>query len=128
MSNPQTIKLKGFWPDHMDTEEARIINRLITAILKDGYRIAVREGEEGDTMCPPTTCRGSIQNGVAATGVTLIDAHHDFDPVRSERVATIVLIHGNGEDVISDASWNGQVPELEQLVNAWCDHANEVAS
>lgn len=127
-----TIKLKGSWPTWMDQTEARICNKLITAILRDGYSIRVRYWEDdGDILQDTTQDRAAIQRETAATGATIYEVMQDTrfregQPLQESNwvpVARILLIHGNGEDVISDASWHHQAPEVEALVDKWCNHA-----
>lgn len=110
------------WPDHLDPVEARICNRLITAIFARDYLIQVREGEMHEVMCPPTTNRADIQAMVAATGITLIDLIQVVKQ-KPTRVGVFALIHGNGEDVISEFSWHPQVPELEEMMEALFEQA-----
>lgn len=40
----------------------------------------------------------------------------------------ILLIHGNGEDVTSDVAWHKSQPDMEQIIDAWCVHANNGAA
>lgn len=118
------LKLAGGWPKWMDPEEARICNKLITGILTHGYLVRVRDGEEGDVLCPTTVNRLAIQRETNATGITLYDVmdalpFREGQPlrtVRHARIGTFVLIHGNGEDVISDVTWRTDVAECEAVM------------
>jgi len=112
------------FPDHLGKIESRIINRLISAILDAGYSIRVGEGEEGERLTRPTRHRPTIQSETAATCITLFDIMQGD----AERLATIVLIHGNGEDVISDVSYpasRGDV--IAEEIEAFLGHANQGA-
>jgi hypothetical protein len=121
---PTRIKLSGHWPEWMPKDEAAICNRLITFILRAGYLIQVREFEAGEVMCAPTKDRAEIQRQTAATGGGMYEVVQQLNPNKAVRIASFLLIHGNGEDVISDASWNPQVPELEAFIDAACAYAN----
>jgi hypothetical protein len=87
------------FPDWLDKTEARTINKIITRALDLGMHIRVREGEEGEILTEWTTHRGRIQTETAASGITIFDIAHVST---TERIGSIVLIHGNGEDVFSD--------------------------
>lgn len=134
-NNITKITLRGHWPKHMDETEARIINRLISSILEAGYLIRVREGEEGEVLLQPSLTRTAIQRETAATGVTVYDVMGDtrfqegmpLSLQKWERIGSIVLIHGNGEDVISDASWPARKPENEAILDRLTAPAQELS-
>lgn len=107
------------WPAHMDAQEARICDRLISQILGSGYEILVHDGEEPSTVV--TADRSKIQAATAATGLTVYWIYHDKDVL----VAGIYLVHGNGPDVIHEVSWHPQVPELDTLLDTWIQNAIE---
>lgn len=89
----------GHFPDWIDATEARIINKLITAILKAGYQARIYDGEE--IACHWTSSRKTLQQHTAQTDETTL--HLRAGP-EGRTLGTITLIHGNHEDVISDAS------------------------
>lgn len=133
-TQPLRITLRGHWPTHMDKDEAGICNRLITSIFGMDYLVRVREGEEGEVMCPPTKDRAAIQRETHATCITLYDVMQDMrhrEGAKADRpfvrVGTFVLIHGNGADLISDYSWHPQVPEAEALMDTLCKPAQDFA-
>jgi hypothetical protein len=125
------IKLAGFWPNHMDRDEARICNMLISTITDAGYGIRVRCGEEGDVFVPTTTSRKLIQADTAATGATtydVMDMSAQFsDPSKAVSIGYVWLVHGNGAEVIADMGWPRSKPEseaiLETLTRPACDLA-----
>jgi hypothetical protein len=125
------IKLAGFWPAHMDRDEARVCNMLISTITDEGYGIRVRCGEEGDVFVPTTTSRKLIQADTAATGSTCYDVMNlsaQFsDPSKAVYVGSIILVHGNGAEVISDMTWQGSKPENEAILEALQLPAAELA-
>lgn len=122
MTTTAPIKLSGFWPSHMDKTEARICNKLITKALSEGFHIRVREGEDGEVMCEPTRQRSEIQAQTHATCMTLYDILKE-DGMGFDRIGTVLLVHGNGEDVISDMAWPQSQPENEAVLEALADHA-----
>jgi hypothetical protein len=98
------------FPDHLDPTERVIISKLLDTILAAGYSIDVRDAYgDGDEPMEPTNNRTLIEAEVAATGETCLDIY-DADGARG----FILLIHGNGEDVISDSSDNETINALVQ--------------
>lgn len=100
------------WPDHMDPQEVRICDRLISQILGSGYAILVHDGEEPATEV--TTDRSKIQAATAATDLTMYQIYQNT-PGHS-CVAIIYLIHGNGADVVHDTSCFSPGPELDMWI------------
>ena len=93
------------FPDFADAEESRIINKLITRVLsEENMHIAVHDGEEFAT--PPTRDRAQIQRETFATDVTVYVLYTPSvkQPGKWKRHGTVTMVHGNGEDVLSDAS------------------------
>lgn len=94
-------KVPGSFPAHMDPAEARIVNNLITKMLGRGGEIRVRDYEEPDDVFVDwTRDRVAIQKETNATCGTVYDFRFEGD----NRLGSVLLIHGNGEDVISDIS------------------------
>lgn len=110
------------WPQHMDPTEGRICNRVLTAILAHPRNLFVRvfDGEEWATDW--TRDRATIQRETAATDMTRWFLMSCTTPEggAARRLGSILLIHGNAEDVISDASWNPREADAESIVNALC--------
>ena len=113
------------FPEHLSKIEAGIINRLITASLKDDLLIRVACPWEGDTFVDFTRDREAIQKETAATGET---AYFFEDKNTKVRVGYVLLVHGNGEEVISDTGWPSEYPEYEARIDALCAHANKEKS
>jgi len=111
------------WPDHMDPQEARICGRLISQILAAGYAIRVHDGEDPATDI--TSSRSKIQAATAATDLTVYQVYDWLEAKGWTIVGQIFLVHGNGPDVIHDLSWHPQIEEMEDLMNAWFEHAVE---
>lgn len=96
----------GQFPEHLDKTEARIINKLITAILKHGDGKLVARVFDGETWASDwTRDRAELQRCIASTDETRISIADFAGPNGFTRVGAVFLIHGNGEDVISDWSW-----------------------
>ena len=112
--DPETAK--GF-PTWMDADEARIANKLISAILRKGYRVRVHDGEEFATHV--TSKRALIKQHTAATDITIYQLYRDIDAPASMRFGSITLIHGNGPDLISD--WGADNATDLDLIEANCD-------
>jgi len=104
------------FPEWIDRTEAAIINKFLTRVLGSGDGLSARvwDGEEWATGW---TCdRAEIQRQTAATDHTVIHVRND----RGAAVGAVVFIHGNGEDVLSDYSWPGNVPGAEARIDALC--------
>jgi hypothetical protein len=113
------------FPDYMNATEVRIVNRLLTAILTSStvpLTVRVNDGEEWATDW--TTDRKVIQRETAATDVTIYALAEKMPDGTRQRIGTITLIHGNEDDVISDASYRTTYEGSEDLIDALCDHAN----
>ena len=116
-----------YFPDHLDRTEARIISRLITAILTLSpvpLFVRVHDGEEWATDW--TRNRRTICEAVAATDETrfVLAQTETTEGGAMHRFGSIWLIHGNGEDAISDASFNIKRDNAETIIDALIDHAN----
>ena len=113
------------FPDHMNATEARIVNRLLTAILTLSHvpmMVRVHDGEEFATDW--TTDRKEIQKETAATDVTVYVLAEKMDDGSRRRVGSVTLIHGNEDDVISDASYSTKYEGSQDLIDSLCEHAN----
>ena len=91
------------FPHYLNSTEANIINAMLTRVLAAGHYVAVHDGEEMSLR--PTRDRADIQRETAATEMTTFII---YDPSEKEagkwrRRGSIVAIHGNEEDVLSDA-------------------------
>lgn len=107
------------WPDHMDATEAAICNKTLTRILSNPRHLMVRvfDGEEWATGW--TRDRAAIQRETAATDETrwFLTETETAEGGAGRRIGSILLIHGNGEDVISDTSWNPRVSHAQELLD-----------
>jgi hypothetical protein len=89
--------------------ETTICNRLVSKTLEAGHIISVYDGEE--YALKRSTKKADIIKAMYSTDSdTLIIRRAD-----GEKVGSVLLVYGNGEDVISDYSDN---PEIEALVKA----------
>jgi hypothetical protein len=97
------------------TLEKRIANKLIKAILERGYSISVNDGEE-------TTLKFSKEPRKIATALFTTDEDYllVYDD-NNDRVGWVLLIGGNGSDLISD--WNGK--RLDEIIDPVLDYIND---
>jgi hypothetical protein len=125
------VTLAGFWPAHMDRIEARICNKLISTIFDAGYSIQVNCGEVGDVFVPTTNFRHLVQADTAATGMTIYcvmdTSPQHTDPGKAVKVGHVLLVHGNGTEIISDMSWPGSKPENEEIMETLTRPASDLA-
>jgi hypothetical protein len=82
--------------DIQNPVEVAIASRLIDAILAEGYRVSVWEGE--DHAIENSTDKAAIMAALASTCMDWINVHDE----KGHRVGAILLVYGNGEDLISD--------------------------
>ena len=85
------------YPEWVDETERHIIDKLIDTILGAGHMIMVYDPEEGPSN--RLDDKAAIQAEVGATDETTFKVYRETDGVYKGR---IILIHGNGTDVISD--------------------------
>ena len=111
-------KRVGQFPVWIDPTEAAIINKLITAIKAENLLMRVYDGEAFATAW--TSSRKTIQAMCAQTDYTVLHLKEEWDAP----VGTVTLIHGNGEDVISDWSVPRDNPEAEMKLDAICEGAS----
>lgn len=104
------------FPTWMDAVEARITNKLFSAILRNPEELQIKifDGEEFATHW--TRNRKLLKGQTAQTDYTVLH-------IQSQRgmIGTITLVHGNGEDLISDAS-SSNADNLD-LLETLCDKA-----
>ena len=97
------------YPEWINPTEAKIIDCLIDTILAAGHKIDVRDAYgDSDEPVEPMTDKALIQAEVAATGETLFEI---------DSIGWVMLVHGNGVDVISDYTTNveGLMAPAEKL-------------
>jgi hypothetical protein len=89
----------------MTDQEKKIVRKTARALLLAGYDLGVFDGEQ---MTVPRT--RSIETVMGALGTTEMDTLRVLEPA-GDRIASVLLIWGNGEDVISDIA----APTEEQM-------------
>lgn len=93
---------------HTTKVEAEIATKLVEAILANGWTISVSDGEA--IVQKRSTDRAAILASLSSTDSdTLIVRYRT-----GLKVGNILLVWGNGEDLISDFT---DVPDLSQLIN-----------
>ena len=100
----------GHFPQWLDKKEARIINKLITAAKKRGFCMKLHDGEDYATNW--TSSRKTVQKATAQTDET---AMYLADEGMSY-IGGFVLIHGNGDEVISDIRVSRDHPEALEIM------------
>jgi hypothetical protein len=112
------------YTSHIRPTERRICDRILAAILAtEGLFVRVYDGEEWATEW--TRDLALVRPEIAATDETrlfLMDV--DAETGAATRLGSILLIHGNEEDLISDSSWNPKAAGAEQLVERLCQAGN----
>lgn len=88
------------YPDYIDAHEKRIITKILRKALKVGYSVSVFDGEE--TALTKSTDFETITKEIAATDGTWLSFHLSG----GDKNGTIMLVHGNGEDVVADYTDN----------------------
>lgn len=95
------------------TTETAIISKLVQAALASGYSMDVNDGEE--TVLRRSTDETAIIGAMFSTD----EDYLTFRDSDGEKIGWIYLIHGNGEDVISDLADN---PEMNRLAEEAVAH------
>lgn len=111
------------YPEWIDTTEAKIIDRIIASALAAGAEIDVRDAYgDSDEPIDPMTDPDLIRAEVGATGETLFDFH---EPGAPRSFGWVLLIHGNGWDVMSDYTDNDRTKAILAPVEKFCDGGAE---
>lgn len=103
--------------DIPDFVERRIVERVVKDLLKAGYQISVDDG--GCVTLKRSRDRGAILAALATTDEDTLYVHKP-DAAPGERANSFVLlIYGNGEDIISD--YGVSLEEVLSGANALAD-------
>jgi hypothetical protein len=89
------------YPKHLDATERKIIDKLISTILDAGHKISIYDSA-GSFSISKSRDIAAISETIAETDETNILIRDD----NNDQVGWIMLIHGNGTDVISDMTDN----------------------
>lgn len=92
--------------------EIGIASRLIDAILERGYQVSVWEGE--DHAIERSADKAAIMAALASTCMDWINV---ICPATGDRKTAILLVYGNGEDLISDHVDNALAGQLVAIAN-----------
>jgi hypothetical protein len=101
------------FPDYVSDTEARIAHKLISAALKAGFKVSVHDGEEWPVK--GSTSQNEIEAECFATDETTLRFRLTGEP--ATKVGDVLLILGNGEDVISDHTDNETIGQLVKLAS-----------
>lgn len=103
----------GYYMENDDlADERAIVDRLIRGGLERGYLVSVNDGEEWVLKLSPDYA--TITAEVAATDMTILRFD---DPAREGAGGRgrVILIHGNGSDVVHDHTDNDMIADLVAL-------------
>ena len=89
-------------------DEQAIARKVLKRILAAGYGVRVHDGEE---LHPLTTTEAATWDNM---GETEMDRLYVYDG--ATRIGTILLIWGNGEDLVSDWGWAEKVDGSETIM------------
>lgn len=90
-------------------DEREIVDRLIVCALERNYLVSLHDGEE--RVLSRSSSYDDITANIAATDMTILTF---FDPsiVGPAGKGRVILIHGNGEDVVHDYTDNDLTGDL----------------
>lgn len=94
----------------MDKIETTICNRLVTRAIEAGYAVTVYDGEE-------FALRNSRDRAAIKAAMFSTDSDRLYFWNGRDMLGSILLIYGNGEDVISDYSDNEAMNALAEFAN-----------
>jgi hypothetical protein len=97
---------------HASTDEKLIVGRMVTDLLAAGYKLRVYDGEEYATGW--TADAATIYSALSSTDMDRLDATKD-----SRTAAWVMLVWGNGTDVISDYTMS--LKEIMDPIHAYSD-------
>jgi hypothetical protein len=91
--------------ERIDSQEYAVISRLVNRALNFGWVVSVSDGEE--VVVHKAKTLQQIYAEIAHTDATYLKFYQD-----DKYFGTVMLVHGNGEDVISDHTDNEHMVEL----------------
>jgi hypothetical protein len=98
-----------------DASERRICAAVVRRALAAGYFVSVSDGEL--VTLRKSRDEAAIFDAMATTDADNLNIHR-ADGVR---LGSVVLIYGNGEDVISDYSWAAATDGAAQAMDRLCE-------
>ena len=102
----------GF-PHYMCATEKRIVGDIIRRALETGFKISVYDGEEWPVKV--STDFDAIATEVAATDLTTLRFRREIEAegkISRPIVGDVILVHGNGHDVVGDFTDNAEMEAL----------------
>lgn len=100
------------FPAHMRLDEQKIVRRLILRALDKGWVVSVFDGEEWPVK--KSNDFEKITAEIAATDETQLR----FRNADGETRGWMLLVHGNGDEVIADYTDNNFMEELTKGIDA----------
>ncbi|MBD9544325.1 hypothetical protein IB276_33300 [Ensifer sp. ENS04] len=101
------------YPRHMRDDEKKIVDKIIRKALDADLHISVEDGL--DWALKFSQDYEAITAEVNATDVTMLRFRklvHEDNEIKRPIVGDVILIHGNGEDVVHDHSDNRETADL----------------
>jgi hypothetical protein len=101
------------YPHHIRDDEKKIVDKIIRKALDAGLYISVEDGVEWALRFSQDY--DAITAEIAATDVTMLRIRSQVEEegvIKRPILGDVILIHGNGEDVIHDHSANEFMEEL----------------
>lgn len=95
----------------MPKAEQTIVRKVLKAVLAAGYSVRVHDGEE---LHPMTKVESEAWDALGNTDIDRLYVH-DGD----KRVGSILFVWGNGEEIVSDSSWNEAYPDSEAIIDGF---------
>lgn len=95
----------------MQDNERKIAQKLVQAILDRGYSVTVWEG--GDFAIKRSRDADAVMQALESTDHDIVRAVNDAGEV----VGRVMLIWGNGDDLISDHTDNAVTNDLVKIAN-----------
>jgi hypothetical protein len=90
--------------------ERRIVERLVNRAAESNYLVSVWDGEEYAIKFESDPQK--VMREMASTDMDKLIIRDK----EKQRIGTVFLVYGNGEDVVSDYSWSAKYPQSEQLM------------
>jgi len=98
----------------MERIEAQIVNRLLDTIYDAHYQVSV---DDGENETPPISARHRVRKDMDSTSRDMVYLWKRDDKGEMQRQGWILLVYGNGVDILTDYSTN--LESLLKPVNDW---------
>lgn len=128
MTSTQSTATEGRFAAHIDRMEIAICNRLIASALNHPKGLTLRAWDGEEWAGEWTSEAAIIREQIGHTCETSLCLRLPAEPGAGPRpLGTILLVHGNGDDLIANWSWSERAPDSEAIMAAIVAHAGEPA-